>query len=204
MILKTLNRTEKENFCSKMHLSTGRSMDLTMTPSKAPPQVPSTGALQAFDDENGSAIAEFVMIATPLFIPAILFFNALHGVATDEINVSYLARQAIRAFATAPDLETGHRRVKFVLDKYSEIEAAGKSEGGKRYGFTYNISCGSEKCLTPGSLVEIQLFRQIRSSDNPNFDYTQPLDSVTQNLSEDRKAVAVARSYVDKWRATES
>jgi len=204
MILKTLNRIEKEIDSSKIYLSTGRSTNSTMTPTMAPPQVPSTGALQAFDDENGSAIAEFVMIATPLFIPAILFFNALHGVATDEINVSYLARQAIRAFATAPDLETGHRRVKFVLDKYSEIEAAGKSEGGKRYGFTYNISCGSEKCLTPGSLVEIQLFRQIRSSDNPNFDYTQPLDSVTQNLSEDRKAVAVARSYVDKWRATES
>ena len=148
MILKTLNRIEKEIDSSKIYLSTGRSTNSTMTPSKAPPQVPSTGALQAFDDENGSAIAEFVMIATPLFIPAILFFNALHGVATDEINVSYLARQAIRAFATAPDLETGHRRVKFVLDKYSEIEAAGKSEGGKRYGFTYNISCGSEKCPT--------------------------------------------------------
>lgn len=137
--------------------------------------------------EQGSAVTEFVLIATPLFIPALLFFNAMHSTATEEINVSHIARQAVRAFATAPDLSTGHQRVKYILDKFSTLE---NRNNLARYDFTYNISCGAETCLTPGSLVELELYRKI-----------SPVLGLPD--SENRKSRAVARTYVDKWRPTE-
>ena len=146
-----------------------------------------TDQLEENKSEQGSAVTEFVLIATPLFIPALLFFNAIHSTATEEINVSHIARQAVRAFATAPDLSTGHQRVKFVLDKFSELENRGTSN---RYEFTYNISCGAEGCLTPGSLIELELYRRI-----------SPVLGVSD--SENRKSKAVARTYVDKWRPTQ-
>ncbi len=159
-------------------------------------------------DERGSAISEFVLIATPLFLPALLFFNAMHNTAGEEINTSMLARQAVRAFATAPDLFTGHQRVKVILDQYAKLESSqssessfgnGNSENSGNSGnsltsdrqvrneFTYNIKCFADNCLTPGSLVEIKLYRKVESIDG--FE-----------VSKNRKASAVARTYVDKWR----
>ena len=141
-------------------------------------------------DERGSAISEFVLIATPLFLPALLFFNAMHNTASEEMNASMLARQAVRAFATAPDLATGHQRVKIILDQFAKLEASGGSSGPtsqKRNEFTYNIKCFADNCLTPGSLVELELYRKV-----------EPI--VGFEVSKNRKASAVARSYVDKWR----
>ena len=129
-------------------------------------------------DEEGSAVVEFVLIALPLFLPALLFFSSLHATARTEIDLSNLARQSLRAFVTAENLSTGHQRVKFILNEFSKIDSGN--------GFTYNISCGSEKCLTPGSLVRIELYRAF----NGEVDRT-------------RKSVAVAQGYVDKWRSEE-
>ncbi len=173
-------------------------------------------------DERGSAISEFVLIATPLFLPALLFFNAMNNTANEEMNTSMLARQAVRAFANAPDLMTGHQRVKIILDQYAKLEGsqgfggtAGTADTGSsgssggsggsggsgslensvrstsqtRNEFTYNIKCYAEKCLEPGSLVELELYRKI-----------EPIDKLES--SKDRKASAVARTYVDKWRDT--
>jgi hypothetical protein len=157
--------------------------------------------------ERGSAISEFVLIATPLFLPALLFFNAMNNTAKEEMNTSMLARQAVRAFVTSPDLMTGHQRVKVILDQYAKLEgtrgigatAGSGNLGGlentgsltspTRYEFTYNIKCYAEKCLEPGSLVELELYRKV-----------EPIDKI--EASKDRKASAVARSYVDKWRDT--
>jgi hypothetical protein len=135
----------------------------------------------------------------------------MHNTADEEINTSMLARQAVRAFATAPDLFTGHQRVKVILDQYAKLESSQSSESslGNGYSgysgysgnsgnsltsdrqvrneFTYNIKCFADNCLTPGSLVEIKLYRKVESIDG--FE-----------VSKNRKASAVARTYVDKWR----
>ena len=81
-------------------------------------------------DDKGSAVTEFVMVATPLFLPAILFFNSLHSTASEEINVSHIARQAVRALATSSDLQMGHTRVKYVLDRFAEIENSNSRVSG--------------------------------------------------------------------------
>ena len=132
-------------------------------------------------------------MATPLFIPVLLFFNAMQSVAKEEANISHLARQAVRLFVTAEDHQTGHQRVRFLLDEFANLENKGKASGNKRYGFTYNITCSAEKCLTPGALVELELFRVVN----------QPINTSQANgfdVDRARKASAVARSYVDKWR----
>ena len=168
------------------------------------PDEQGTSVVRFVPDERGSAIAEFVLIATPLFLPALLFFTAIQGTLSQEMNVSYLARQSVRAFVTADDLQVGHQRVKFILDRYSALESESSGRNNKSYGFTYNITCSAEKCLTPGSLVEIKLFREfkVQSWDGivPSA-ATDTSDTGYGIVRSERKAVAVARSYVDKWRS---
>ncbi|MBM3655800.1 MAG: hypothetical protein FJW91_02430 [Actinobacteria bacterium] len=141
--------------------------------------------------EEGSAIAEFVLIATPLFIPALIFFSSMQQSAKEEMTVSTLSRQSLRAFITADDLQQGHQRVRFLLDQYRKLESEGRGGDSWRHDFTYNIACGSQGCLRPGSLVELSLYR---SFDLNVYD----LDQLFRN--ENRKAAAVASGYVDKWR----
>jgi hypothetical protein len=160
-------------------------------------------------DEKGSAVAEFVLIATPLFLPALLFFLAMHSTATQEINVSHLARQAVRAFVTADDIHLGHQRVKFTLDRFSDLEyrnsysISGSGSSERHYGFTYNISCSAEKCLEPGSLVEIKLYREFYPSSREAMtsERAQIEGLSLTSVRQERKVLAVARSYVDKWRS---
>jgi hypothetical protein len=158
------------------------------------------------DEEEGSAVVEFVLIATPLFLPALLFFMAMQNSAMEEMRVENLARQTVRAFTTADSILEGHQRIKYVLDRYSELE----SKGSKRYGFTYNIDCGGVRCLTPGSRVKIELYRtfDVQSMENEAtvakaWDGPPSSDKSSGNRGEmlsSRKAVAVAIGIVDKWR----
>ena len=142
-------------------------------------------------DESGSAIAEFVLIATPLFIPALIFFSSMQQSAKEEMTVSTLARQSLRAFVTADNLSLGHQRIRFLLDQYQEIENKGRNSDDLRPGFTYNISGQSQGCLKPGSLVELSLYRSFEIEVH-DFDKSV--------AGENRKAAAVVRGYVDKWR----
>jgi hypothetical protein len=142
-------------------------------------------------DEPGSAIAEFVLIATPLFIPALFFFSSMQQSAKEEMTVSTLARQTLRAFITADDLSQGHLRIRFILNQFEELENQGRSSVDQRSRFTYNISCQSQGCLEPGSLVELSLYR--------SFEIEVYGDN-KQARTENRKAAAVVRGYVDKWR----
>ena len=152
--------------------------------------------MSAPDHEEGSAVVEFVLIATPLFLPALLFFMSMHNTAMEEMRVQNLARQTVRAFVTADSVSQGHERIKFILDRYSEIE----SKRHERYGFTYNISCSSVRCLTPGSRVKIEL---CRSFSNVTLDF-QAQDQMSLHIQSEggrlRKAVAEATGIVDKWR----
>ena len=141
-------------------------------------------------DDEGSAVVEFILIATPLFIPALIFFLSLHNAARAEMDLSNMARQSLRAFVTAENLSEGHKRVKFVLDRFIELESKDGSSYSSLRRFTYNISCGAEKCLTPGTLVRIEIFRALN-------------DDLLGIGIENRKhkAIAVAQGYVDKWRS---
>lgn len=169
-------------------------------------QYASSPLVKRRDEEEGSAIVEFVLIATPLFLPALLFFMAMQNSAMEEMRVENLARQTVRAFTTADSIAQGHQRIKYVLDRYSEME----SKGSTRYGFTYNIDCGGVGCLTPGSKVKIELFRtfdgeSMESEAAAAMGWNGPSSSKKNSgnqgeTRQNRKAVAVAIGIVDKWR----
>lgn len=153
--------------------------------------------VHARDSEEGSAITEFVLIATPLFIPALLFFMALQNTARHEIGVENLARQTVRAFVTAETVSLGHQRIAYILEKYSELE----SKNGEGARFTYNISCGGQKCLTPGSRVRIDLYRVFTTNVFTEQESTMESRGIsTASARQYRKAVASATGIVDKWR----
>jgi Flp pilus assembly protein TadG len=153
--------------------------------------------VHASDSEEGSAITEFVLIATPLFIPALLFFMALQNTARQEISVENLARQTVRAFVTAETVSLGHQRIAYILEQYSELE----NKNGEVARFTYNISCGGQKCLTPGSRVRIDLYREFITDNFTTIESTTQSGGISIEPAEQtRKAIASATGIVDKWR----
>ena len=153
--------------------------------------------VHASDSEEGSAITEFVLIATPLFIPALLFFMAVHNTARQEISVENLARQTVRAFVTAETVSLGHQRIAYILEQYSELE----NKNGEVARFTYNISCGGQKCLTPGSRVRIDLYREFITDNFTTIESTTQSDGIyIEPAGQTRKVIASATGIVDKWR----
>jgi hypothetical protein len=129
-----------------------------------------------FIDERGSATTEFVLLALPLFLPALLFFLSLSNSANSEMEASFLARQAVNAFVGGKNDLEAHMRVDALLKEFQKNEMAEKSNEGI---IKYSIRCSDFPCITRGGEVELTL--QIEDSAN--------------NTS----SISIARSTVDKW-----
>jgi hypothetical protein len=129
-----------------------------------------------FMDERGSATTEFVLLALPLFLPALLFFLSLSNSANSEMEASFLARQAVNAFVGGKNDLEAHMRVDALLKEFQKNEMAEKSNEGI---IKYSIRCSDFPCITRGGEVELTL--QIEDSAN--------------NTS----SISIVRSTVDKW-----
>ena len=81
------------------------------------------------EEQRGSATSEFVLLALPLFIPALIFFASISQLARAEMEASMLAREALKAFTTSEDDIQGHLRVRLLLNQYREISARGTNTG---------------------------------------------------------------------------
>lgn len=127
-------------------------------------------------DERGSATTEFVLLALPLFLPALLFFLSLSNSANSEMEASFLARQAVNAFVGGKNDFEAHMRVDALLKEFQKNEMDEKSNEGT---IKYSIRCSDFPCITRGGEVELTL--QIEDSAN--------------NTS----SISIARSTVDKW-----
>lgn len=128
------------------------------------------------NDERGSATTEFVLLALPLFLPALLFFLSLSNSANSEMEASFLARQAVNTFVGGKNDLEAHIRVDALLKEFQKNEMADKSNEGI---IKYSIRCSDFPCITRGGEVELTL--QIEDSAN--------------NTS----STSIARSTVDKW-----
>ena len=127
-------------------------------------------------DERGSATTEFVLLALPLFLPALLFFLSISNSANSEMEASFLARQAVNAFVGGKNDFEAHMRVDALLKEFQKNEMADKSNEGL---IKYSIRCSDFPCIIRGGEVELTL--QIEDSAN--------------NTS----STSIARSTVDKW-----
>lgn len=101
------------------------------------------------NEESGSAIVEFLTVALPLFLPALIFFMAMSDNAKREIETIMIARQALHAFLEADSDSQGYSRVNLLIREYKNL-------GGALYeGLDYEISCSKTPCLTAEGIVEI-------------------------------------------------
>ena len=139
-------------------------------------EVSNERASTQLNDERGSATTEFVLLALPLFLPALLFFLSLSNSANSEMEASFLARQAVNAFVGGKNDLEAHIRLDALLKEFQKNEMPEKSNEGI---IKYSIRCSDSPCITRGGEVELTL--QIEDSAN--------------NTS----STSIARSTVDKW-----
>jgi len=121
-------------------------------------------ALRWLRDDRGSASVEMVTLAIPLFIALIMLASHVTAVSASKIEISHLARTALRAFVTASSTPLGHARVQQVLqsdDAASTQSWALDSDGGGALvgegRFSYFIECRRLPCIQPSNRVRITL-----------------------------------------------
>lgn len=129
------------------------------------------------DDERGSATAEFVLVALPLFLPALLFFLSMHQSAVARESGSMMAREAAEAFVSAHDDAAGYMRVASLTEKYQSLHLSETREF-EEYSFT--VQCSHQPCIEPREWVEVSIYRSVESG---------------------RLLLGKARSYVDRWKS---
>ncbi|NDG09910.1 MAG: hypothetical protein EB112_04355 [Actinobacteria bacterium] len=158
---------------------------------------------QSFD-ERGSATSEFILIALPLFIPALLFFVSISQVSRAEMEASMLAREALKAFVSSDNDAEAHLRTRLLLSQYSELTTSERKTRSSQNSLSeeYSISCSTYPCIQPGAQVELTLFSLIDVESEISGIEQTPGNAwgVNGNQIEKRRvAIASARGYVDKW-----
>ena len=157
-------------------------------------------------DERGSATSEFVLLALPLFIPALLFFISMANLSKSEMNTSMLAREALAAFTSSGNDIEGHHRTRLLLDYYSTsnstLASLSGSNSNKGEVIKYSIKCATTPCIQPGSAVEMTLYTLVDIKDElegiENYQGgAWGLDG--QNIESRRRVIATVTGYVDKW-----
>jgi hypothetical protein len=104
------------------------------------------------DDESGSAVVEFVALALPLFVPALIFFMAISTTAKSEMESKMISRQAIHAFLGGDSESQAHARVSLLINEYRKLK------GDFYQNLDYQIRCSEYPCLTPNGLVEVSVW----------------------------------------------
>ena len=120
--------------------------------------------LRLLREERGSASVEMVTLAIPLFVALIMLASHVTAVSASKVEISHLARTALRSFVTAPSTPLGHARVQQVLH-YSDgtdgqswplgPSADSSPRGPER--FAYFIACRRTPCIQPSNRVRITL-----------------------------------------------
>lgn len=158
---------------------------------------------QSFD-ERGSATSEFILIALPLFIPALLFFVSISQVSRAEMEASMLAREALKAFVSSDNDAEAHLRTRLLLSQYSKLTTSERKTRSSQNSLSeeYSISCSTYPCIQPGAQVELTLFSLIDVESEISGIEQTPGNAwgIDGNQIEKRRvAIASARGYVDKW-----
>ena len=120
--------------------------------------------LRLLREERGSASVEMVTLAIPLFVALIMLASHVTAVSASKIEISHLARTALRSFVTASSTPLGHARVQQVLH-YSDGTGRHSSLLGPdtdssslgRGRFSYFIECRRTPCIQPSNHVRITL-----------------------------------------------
>lgn len=160
-------------------------------------QIPNQSSV-AREDECGSAVAEFVLVALPLFLPALLFFLAMNQVSRAEMEADFLAREAVQVFTSSSNDLLAHARVNKLLHEYSQLHDK-RLDGAI---VKYSVRCSNFPCITPGGAVELEvdlefaIDRESQGIYGSGNHYLSERDSLGATQ---RTAIGSARGFVDKW-----
>ncbi|MFM8384283.1 MAG: hypothetical protein ACKN96_04795 [Actinomycetota bacterium] len=155
-------------------------------------------------DERGSATSEFILIALPLFVPALLFFVSISQVSKAEMEASMLARESLKAFVSSENDAEAHQRTRLLLSQYSQLGVAGRKTSSRENSLSdqYAINCSMNPCIQPGAQVELTLFSFVDIESEISGIEQAPgsaWGAASNQIEKRRVAVASVRGYVDKW-----
>ena len=107
------------------------------------------------EDDEGSAIVEFVFLAVLLMLPLVYVLLAVFAVQGSAYGLTAAAREAGRAYATSTADEQGSARAL----RAAEIALA--DHGIDLVDAHPVITCDRRPCLSPGGRITVRLERRV-------------------------------------------
>lgn len=131
------------------------------------------GWLRRFaDDEEGSAIVEFVVLALPLFLPLFIYLNQYATTSDAQGALRTLGREMARGFVTSENDDVATRVAFEIFSKGAEV--LGFSEEVSSGSLTYNFDCKSSPCISPNNEIVITLKSEKSGALISTVEYVSP------------------------------
>lgn len=108
-------------------------------------------ARRPWTSDEGSALLEFCFLAVLMLIPVVYLIGTLGRLQAGAFATQGAAREAARAFVTAPDEASGRERA----DAAAAVALADQGFIDVRR-VRVEITCDPEPCLAPGSRVAVR------------------------------------------------
>ena len=102
--------------------------------------------------DAGSAIVEFTLLAIPLLIPIVMYLGVVNNNSTIVSDLHNLARQSARAFITSTSDTYEEARLQSVLNVF---EAKVLRPHGIAEVPILSVQCSASPCLTPDARVKV-------------------------------------------------
>lgn len=106
------------------------------------------------NDEKGSAIVEFVVLAIPLFIPIFIYLASFASLSGNEVIVRTLAREALRAYVASENDHAGREVSAQALAVIAEH--LGLTDGEIRT-LSARYECSENPCLSANGRIRLTI-----------------------------------------------
>lgn len=131
------------------------------------------GWLRRFaDDEEGSAIVEFVVLALPLFLPLFIYLNQYATTSDAQGALRTLGREMARGFVTSENDAVATRVTFEIFSKGAEV--LGFSEEVTTGSLTYKFDCKNSPCISPNNEIVITLKSEKSGALISTVEYVSP------------------------------
>jgi Flp pilus assembly protein TadG len=124
------------------------------------------------DDEEGSAVVEFVVLALPLFIPLFIYLNQYASSSDVQASLRTLSREMARGFVTSENDAVASRVAFEIFSKGAE--ALGFSQELASGSLTFSFECKSSPCISPNNEIVITLQSNKSETYISTIEYVSP------------------------------
>lgn len=123
------------------------------------------GASSGVSGQDGTALVEFTLIGLVLLVPLIYVMLSAFSVQKAAFGVSAAAREAGRAFTTAPDDAAGQIRALAAArvalhDQGVTVAESVDASDPSADTAVLRIDCSATPCLTPGATIAVRIDAQ--------------------------------------------